>query len=279
MTSGTILRARSRHLRQVDRVMAGVFINRFGATPSADASSIVLVHGAGMDSTVWSQQARYLAARGFNVLAPDLPGHGQSGGASLKTIHAMGEWLAAMLADECTGSCVLVGHSMGSFVAMHAALSSDVRHLVLIGTAAKMPVHPDLIAAAKDQLPLAAALIGDWAFAPDYDHSRQALPSTSLRLSAIRLLERSAKGVLADDLIACTDFDSAIETTQRVNARKTIIAGGLDRMTPLNSAKKLASDGDAEIVVLNDVGHMPILEAPVEVRRRLAAKLTDDRVH
>ena len=39
---------------------------------------VLLVHGAGMDRTVWSQQTRYLAHHGFAPMAVDLPGHGRS---------------------------------------------------------------------------------------------------------------------------------------------------------------------------------------------------------
>ena len=38
---------------------------------------VVLVHGAGMNRTVWQLQTRYLAHHGFRVAALDLPGHGQ----------------------------------------------------------------------------------------------------------------------------------------------------------------------------------------------------------
>ena len=50
---------------------------------------IVFVHGAGLDHTVWALLARWFAHRGFAVLAPDLPGHGRSGGEPLDSIMAM----------------------------------------------------------------------------------------------------------------------------------------------------------------------------------------------
>ena len=47
-----------------------------GAVPLANRSEplVVLVHGAGMDRTVWSHQTRFLAHHGFRALAVDLPG-------------------------------------------------------------------------------------------------------------------------------------------------------------------------------------------------------------
>ncbi len=45
--------------------------------------TIVLLHGAGFDHTTWALHSRWFAHHGFGVLAPDLPGHGRSGGAPL----------------------------------------------------------------------------------------------------------------------------------------------------------------------------------------------------
>ena len=42
--------------------------------------TIVFLHGAGFDHSVWMLLARSFAHHGFGVLAPDLPGHGRSAG-------------------------------------------------------------------------------------------------------------------------------------------------------------------------------------------------------
>jgi pimeloyl-ACP methyl ester carboxylesterase len=44
---------------------------------------VVFLHGAALDHTVWALLARWFAHRGNAVLAPDLPGHGRSGGEPL----------------------------------------------------------------------------------------------------------------------------------------------------------------------------------------------------
>ena len=47
-----------------------------GSRPfDARLPSIVFIHGAGLDHTVWVLQSRYFAHHGFNSLAVDLPGH------------------------------------------------------------------------------------------------------------------------------------------------------------------------------------------------------------
>ena len=72
------------------------------ATPAASRSTpaqptVVFIHGAQNDHSVWALQTRYFAHHGFNVLAVDLPGHGRSAGPALASVEAMADWLLAVL--------------------------------------------------------------------------------------------------------------------------------------------------------------------------------------
>ena len=59
--------------------------------------TVVFIHGAGHDHSVWTLQTRYFASHGWNVVAPDLPGHGCSGGPALASIEAPADWVLALL--------------------------------------------------------------------------------------------------------------------------------------------------------------------------------------
>src|SRR4051812_5063588 len=72
----------------------------------------LFLHGAGMDHTVWALLARWFAHHGCCVLAPDLPGHGQSAGAPLSSIAAMSDWTAALIAAAGVTKARIIGHSM-----------------------------------------------------------------------------------------------------------------------------------------------------------------------
>src|SRR5579863_3744087 len=86
--------------------------------------TVVLLHGAGMNHTVWALQARALAHHGRNVLAIDFPGHGNSAGPALTTIEDLADWLLRALRALDVGRFRLAGHSMGSLVALEAASSA-----------------------------------------------------------------------------------------------------------------------------------------------------------
>jgi len=46
-----------------------------GHAPRGDRDTVVFVHGAAMEHSVWSHQSRYFAYHGDNIAAVDLPGH------------------------------------------------------------------------------------------------------------------------------------------------------------------------------------------------------------
>src|SRR5262245_51571117 len=78
---------------------------------------VVMLHGAGMDRTVWSLQARYLAHHGRGVLALDLPGHGKTPGPTLGSISDTADWVSKLLDAVGVAQAAVVGHSMGALIA------------------------------------------------------------------------------------------------------------------------------------------------------------------
>ncbi|WP_420451326.1 alpha/beta fold hydrolase [Ilumatobacter sp.] len=98
---------------------------------------IVLLHGLGMTAATWDACGDLLADR-FTVVAVDLPGHGDSprpGDPQAYTRDAALADLDAVIA-ELDGRPVLVGHSLGGYLALaHAATRPDVaRGLVVLNT-------------------------------------------------------------------------------------------------------------------------------------------------
>jgi pimeloyl-ACP methyl ester carboxylesterase len=84
-------------------------------------SAFVLVHGAWHGSWCWEKVVPLLEEAGHEVVAPDLPGHGQDGTPVPEvTLAAYGERVAGVL-DEQPEPVVLVGHSMGGLAISEAA--------------------------------------------------------------------------------------------------------------------------------------------------------------
>lgn len=100
-------------------------------------ATLVLVHGAEADGSVWEPYMEGLA-RGRRVLAVDLPGHGGTEAPEDLDASASGiaEWFFRLLVAEGLDSVDLLGHSMGGTVALYIALERPglVRNLVLVDT-------------------------------------------------------------------------------------------------------------------------------------------------
>src|SRR5262249_2756580 len=116
------------------------FVATGGKAFDPSLPTIVFLQGAGMDHTAWALHDRWFAHHGYNVLAPDLPGHGRSAGALLPTIAEMADWTAVLLDAAGAASASLIGHSMGSLIALETAARHPARvsALTLVGTAATM---------------------------------------------------------------------------------------------------------------------------------------------
>ncbi|PUZ27442.1 Pimeloyl-ACP methyl ester carboxylesterase [Chitinophaga costaii] len=83
-------------------------------------SAVVLLHGFPENNEIWDQQAAGLSQR-YRVILPDLPGSGRSPIATPLTIDTMAEFVIAILQQENINSAVVIGHSMGGYVALGIA--------------------------------------------------------------------------------------------------------------------------------------------------------------
>jgi len=229
--------------------------------------AVVFLHGAGMDHTVWALQTRYFAYRGRSVLAVDLPGHGRSEGVAATSIAAMADWVPELLGAAGVKNAALAGHSMGALVALDCAArhGDSVRALALLGAAPKMPVHPDLLAAAEADNHLAFELVTSWAHGVTGHLGGARVPGLWLMGGGERLLERVRPGALHADLKACDDYKEAMDAAAKVACPAIVIVGSEDRMTPAKAGGKLAAAiKDARLQTIAGSGHMMMTEKPDE---------------
>jgi pimeloyl-ACP methyl ester carboxylesterase len=240
----------------------------------------VFIHGASLDHTVWALLARYFAHHGCAVLAPDLPGHGRSGGALLESIAAMADFIAALIGAAGAQRATLIGHSMGSLVALECAARHPdrVTALGLIGTAAAMPVSRDLLAAAQANDQAAIDMLTIWGHGHDASLGGSLAPGLWMRGAAVRLIERARPGVLFADLTACGNYKDGLAAAAKVKAPAVLVLGERDLMTPAKSGRALAAAlPDARVVTLAGAGHMLMSEHPDEVLAALQ-RLAKDTV-
>ena len=244
------------------------FIATGGRAFDASQPTLVLLHGAGFDHTTWALHSRWFAHHGYGVLAPDLPGHGRSGGAPLSTIADMADWTAALLDAAGTAKAWLVGHSMGSLIALETAARHPARvsALTLIGTAATMTVGPDLLRAAEANDHGAVDMVSIWGLGYQAELGGSLAPGLWMHGGAQRVLEQSRPGVLFSDLAACNAYQGALAAAAKITVPATIILGERDMMTPAKTGRALAAAlPNSRTIVLRGAGHMMMVERPDEL--------------
>jgi pimeloyl-ACP methyl ester carboxylesterase len=242
-----------------------VFVATGGRAFDRALPTVVFLHGAGFDHSAWAQHTRWFAHHGFSVLAPDLPGHGRSPGPALTTIAAMADWTAALLDAAGVAKARLVGHSMGSLIALETAARhpAKVSALSLIGTAAAMTVGPDLLNAAEANDSAAIDMVSIWGLGFRAELGGSLAPGLWMHGEAQSVLRHCEPGVLFSDLSACNSYQDALAAAARVTVPTTLILGERDMMTPAKAGKALgAAITNSRIVILPEAGHMMMAERP-----------------
>jgi pimeloyl-ACP methyl ester carboxylesterase len=257
------------HIMLLNINKLNVFISILNKPIDTSKDSVLFVHGAGQDHTIWRHQANWFARQGRNALAIDLPGHGRSAGDPLPTIEAMAEWLVGLLDAVGLAEAAIVGHSMGALtaVAMAANHPVRVRTIALIGVSVPMPVAPPLLEAARENPARAIDMLNGWGYS-------EAAQQAGINESGRRLMERARPGVLYRDLLACNEYADGLGHAARVRCPALLILGAEDRLTPARAAQDLTDTlPSTRSVILEGSGHALLDERPDEVLGLLAEVL------
>ncbi|MDW3206631.1 MAG: alpha/beta hydrolase [Alphaproteobacteria bacterium] len=251
----------------IDMKEGPVLANTGGAAFDPKKPVAILVHGAGCDHSIWGGQNRYIAHHGASVLSLDLPGHGRSPGPAIDSIGGLADFVIRVVDSLEIERPILIGHSMGGLTVLEAAsrLGDRCAGLGLCGVAAKMPVHPALLDAARNDKLTAAELIAGWGHGSRAHRGGNPSHGIWMLRQAVILIDRMAPGVLHADLAACNDYQGALEAAAKVSCPTQLLLGRGDKMTPVKVAQPLidAIDG-AEATILDAAGHMMTVEAPRE---------------
>lgn len=226
--------------------------------------TVVFIHGAANDHSVWALQSRYFAYHGCNVLAVDLPGHGKSDGPALGTIEELAGWVIGLLDTAGIERAALVGHSMGSLIALTAAGTQPARvdKLVLVGSAFPMKVSDTLLETSRAGDHAALEMINVWSHSAAGQGGGNRVPGQWIMGGSMRLLERTM-APLYTDFNACNRYAAGLEHAAQVVCPTLLISGRSDMMTPARAAQPLAEKiSGAKTVTLDGCGHDLMSEQP-----------------
>ena len=244
-----------------------VFSSDIGQTFDKNKHTIILLHGSGQSHVVWSLTDQYLADEGYNVFALDLPGHGNSEGASLKSIEDMADWLNKVVQVIGIKDLTILGHSQGCLVALEYVnkFPDNIKNLIFVAGSYKIPVNKSLIDLANSGDLESLNLMMKWG----YGYSKQFIGGNPLQ--KILNSSREVREVLAVDLIACNNYKNGINCVKMIKCPTFFIFGELDKMIRLDKGKEFSGlINGSKTHIIKDCGHMIILENAFEMREQVA---------
>ena len=223
---------------------------------------VLFVHGNWGTSSWWEPLLGRLPA-GYRGLAYDVRGRGRTVGPD--SSYAIDALAADLLAFATAAGALrfhLVGHSLGTAIAMQAALDAPdrIRSLAVVapawvdGMPAAYNVPAGQIAIKQDAALFATALKPLAPTAPDDELWRRLV-----REGHGQRIEAALRNL--DALLAWKPGDRL----GAIPAPKLVIAGALDPLTGGPNAERAATALGARLVVLDGVGHSPNIEAPDRV--------------
>ena len=245
-----------------------VFLATSGKDVDPEKRTLVFVHGSAMDHTIWATFNRYFTSIGVNVLAVDLPGHGQSAGNPLNKIEDMSDWLAKVFKKLKLKNAVVVGHSMGALIAYDFAgrYQKQCEAAVFLGFCLPMPVNQMLLDLSESNDHRAFETIVDFGYAPNSKIGAAQAPGLWMTQGGMRLMEQSGPGVLFNDFSACNNYAPDEVLAANIDCPVLFIAGAADKMTPVRGMMPWVEIiKRSQLEVIPRCGHMMMMEKPNQV--------------
>lgn len=225
---------------------------------------IVFIHGSGDNARIWRLQVDHFGAT--QALAIDLPGHGQRTDAlsAEATVLEYARAVRTIITNELhLYQPIIAGHSLGGAIALMMGLEyrTDLSGLILIGTGARLRVHPNLLEAARTTPKRATQQFKELAVAPSH--------ATALPDILPREQETPELHMLYRDLAACNAFD-CIQRIPEISLPVLIICGTEDRFTPVKYSQYLHDNmSGSTLHIVPDAGHYVMREQPLAVNEAI----------
>lgn len=236
---------------------------------------LVFLHGVGGSHAVWDRQLPYFAARGYEARAWDQPGYG---GTPAVEPYDLEQVTAALERQLPEAPSVLVGHSMGGFVAQeaYARFPGRIRALALCFTSAAFGG-----ASSEFARQFIAARIGPLDQGKTMaEIAAQVIPAmrgARSRDDGVALAQRVMSEVPPDTYRKAVRLLTTFDQRARLPAIRVptlLVAGSDDRVAPASVMERMAQKiPGAEFVQLDGCGHLGPMDQPDSFNEALAGFL------
>lgn len=230
--------------------------------------AVVLIHGFPLCRKMWQPQMNSLAAAGYRVVCPDLPGFGESQPlAGQASMSGYADALIALLDGLGIEKAVVGGMSMGGYVLLNLVERYPERLLGAMFLVTRAAADD---AAGKDKRTLLAAEVsrGNHTIVPETFANVLFAPDTpqknpQLVAEVRQWMESTPEAGTVGGLRAMRDRDDYLAKLNVFTLPSLVIGAAQDRAVPPEHSRVLAAGlPDARLHILADAGHMVNLEQP-----------------
>jgi pimeloyl-ACP methyl ester carboxylesterase len=239
--------------RDIDGVKIACWMNSSAWQESN--RTLVFIHGSGGDHTNWVYQYSVLK-NDFNVLAIELPGHGQSEGKGEQSVPRYVDWVKKILDAFGIKKPILIGHSLGAAISLTFAIEHGelLAGIVPVGGGVTMWVNPAILdGLLKDPIPIIEMA------------AKLSLAKQNREKFTRPLFEGFSKAnpvVMQGDFTACSQLNLT-DDIARIRIPVLILCGAEDKMTPPENSRYLADHiPGARMALLENAGHFVMMENP-----------------
>ena len=237
--------------QEIDGVQIAFRVKDGGLAPGR--KTLFFIHGSAGDHTVWENQYDDMEDE-FNIVAVDLPGHGESGGKGEREVALYAKWVKKTVEALGLRKPVLAGQSLGAAIVLESAIryGNMLSGIVTVGGGAKMPVNPLVLDGMRGDPSMIINSIPEFAVSKK---NRERLGDL-----LIENLRRADKNVAYGDFLACDRLDVSGEI-ERIRIPALLICGEDDRMMPPKFSIYLKEKiPGAKLVLIKDAGHFAMME-------------------
>jgi pimeloyl-ACP methyl ester carboxylesterase len=254
---------------------------RLRVTEVGTGTPLLLLHGLFFDRSSWYQTQTHLA-QDFRVIAPDLPGFGESEKPSSArfgyTVEAYVQAILDLFAGLRLGQACIAGHGLGGAIALSLASSNPelVSRLVLVGSLC-YPTRPDR-ARRVASLPLLGGTLFKqlWGRALFTNYFRNVLLGPRAQVPSERITHYyetfntpSGRNSALEVLRATLDARTVEVKLSQVGVPTLVLWGRHDALYPAAFGQRLAKEIRGAGFRLLDTGHTPLEEAPLELAENI----------
>lgn len=244
-----------------------------------NGNPVLLLHGFGEDGSIWNNQIDFLK-NSCTLIIPDLPGSGKSGLLpNVESIEAYADCMASLITHEQLAPCIVLGHSMGGYITL--ALAEKYPHLLKALGLIHSTAFADTAEKKENRL-RGIEIMRKYGAAAFLKNTIPNLFAQSFKQDNPDIIETQIKSAETFNTEACVQYYYAMMNRPdksnflQSNEKPILfVLGTEDIAAPMpDLLLQIKMSINVHSLVLENVGHMGMLEKPDKINKELLYFIT-----